>query len=65
MHNFSIAIHGGAGTLVKGMMTPELEANYKSVLKEALGAGYAILENDGTSIDAVAKAAPILERFKM
>jgi beta-aspartyl-peptidase (threonine type) len=61
MHNFSIAIHGGAGTLVKGMMTPELEANYKSVLKEALGAGYAILENDGTSIDAVAKAVTILE----
>ena len=28
MNNFSIAIHGGAGTLVKGMMTPELEANY-------------------------------------
>jgi beta-aspartyl-peptidase (threonine type) len=61
MHNFSIAIHGGAGTLVKGMMTPELEANYKSVLKEALGAVYAILENDGTSIDAVAKAVTILE----
>ena len=61
MHNFSIAIHGGAGTLVKGMMTPELEANYKSVLKEALEAGYAILENEGTSIDAVAKAVTILE----
>jgi beta-aspartyl-peptidase (threonine type) len=61
MNNFSIAIHGGAGTLVKGMMTPELEANYKSVLKVALEAGYAVLENDGTAIDAVAKAVTVLE----
>jgi beta-aspartyl-peptidase (threonine type) len=61
MNNFSIAIHGGAGTLVKGMMTPELEANYKLVLKVALEAGYAVLENDGTAIDAVAKAVTMLE----
>jgi beta-aspartyl-peptidase (threonine type) len=61
MNNFSIAIHGGAGTLVKGMMTPELEANYKLVLKVALEAGYAVLENDGTAIDAVAKAVTVLE----
>jgi len=27
LNNFSIAIHGGAGTLVKGL-TPELEAHY-------------------------------------
>jgi beta-aspartyl-peptidase (threonine type) len=61
MNNFSIAIHGGAGTLVKGMMTPELEANYKLVLKVALEAGYAVLENDGTAINAVAKAVTVLE----
>jgi beta-aspartyl-peptidase (threonine type) len=61
MNNFSIAIHGGAGTLVKGMMTPALEANYKSVLKTALEAGYAVLENDGTAIDAVEKAVTVLE----
>ena len=36
MKNFSIAIHGGAGTLVKGIMTPELEVNYKLALKSAL-----------------------------
>jgi beta-aspartyl-peptidase (threonine type) len=33
---FLIAIHGGAGTLVKGMTTPELEAEYKSALKLVL-----------------------------
>lgn len=61
MNTFSIAIHGGAGTLVKGMMTADLEAQYKSVLKAALDTGYAILENGGTSIDAVEKAVIILE----
>jgi beta-aspartyl-peptidase (threonine type) len=32
MDKFSIAIHGGAGTLVKGMMTPEKEKEYKNAL---------------------------------
>ena len=58
---YSIAIHGGAGTLVKGMMTPELEAQYRSALSEALHQGYAILEQGGTAIDAVEKAVILLE----
>ena len=61
MKNFSIAIHGGAGTLVKGMMTSELEAEYKSALKLALNAGYTILENGGSAVDAVEKAVIVLE----
>ena len=61
MNTFSIAIHGGAGTLVKGMMTVELEAAYKSALKLALDAGYTILENGGTAVDAVEKAVIVLE----
>ena len=61
MSTFSIAIHGGAGTLVKGMMTPELEAKYKADLKYALHQGYAILENGGSATDAVEKAVQVLE----
>jgi len=61
MNTISIAIHGGAGTLVKGMMTSELEAAYKLALKEALDAGYFILQNGGTSVDAVEKAVIVLE----
>lgn len=61
MNNFSIAIHGGAGTLLKGMMTSELENQYKASLKEALDAGYSILESGGTSISAVEKAVIVLE----
>ncbi len=61
MNTFSIAIHGGAGTLVKGMMTPEKELAYKSALQVALDAGYAILKNGGTALDAVEMAVKHLE----
>lgn len=61
MSNFSIVIHGGAGTLVKGMMTPEKEAAYKAALKVALTAGYAVLETGGTALDAVETAVIALE----
>ncbi|RXJ52765.1 isoaspartyl peptidase/L-asparaginase family protein [Gelidibacter gilvus] len=58
---YSIAIHGGAGTLVKGLMTAELEAAYKSALETALTAGYAVLESGGTAIDAVETTVKLLE----
>jgi beta-aspartyl-peptidase (threonine type) len=61
MNTFSIAIHGGAGTLVKGMMTPEKEQEYKGALKLALDAGYRILENGGSAIEAVEEAVVKLE----
>ena len=61
MNKFSIAIHGGAGTLVRGLMTPELEARYKDALDMALEAGYKVLEDSGTSLDAVETAVKLLE----
>lgn len=61
MNVFSIAIHGGAGTLIRGMMTPELESNYKSALKKAMNAGYEILAQGGAAVDAVEKAVVVLE----
>ena len=60
-NTFSIAIHGGAGTLVKGMMTPELEIQYKETLQLALNKGYTILKQGGTAVDAVEKAVMVLE----
>ena len=53
MSKFSLAIHGGAGTLIRGMMTPEKEIAYKNDLLKALSIGYAILESGGTAIEAV------------
>lgn len=61
MRKIAIAIHGGAGTLLKGMMTPEKELAYKTALEIALNAGYEILENGGTALDAVQKAVCCLE----
>ena len=61
MNNFSIAIHGGAGTLVKGMMTPEKELQYKTALKTALDKGYKLLANGKSAIDVVEEAVKILE----
>jgi len=61
MNNFSITIHGGAGTLVKGMMTPQLEIEYKQALKEALDKGYQVLEQGKTAVEAVEQAVIALE----
>ncbi|MFT4684640.1 MAG: beta-aspartyl-peptidase (threonine type) [Urechidicola sp.] len=61
MNTFSIAIHGGAGTLVKGMMTPEKELTYRDALKKALNAGYKILEDGGSSVEAVEMSVVVLE----
>ena len=61
MNNYSIAIHGGAGTLVKGTMTTELEAGYKEALSLALEAGYEVLESNGKAVDAVEIAVRNLE----
>lgn len=61
MQNFTIAIHGGAGTILKKDMTDEKEAAYKQGLSDALEAGYAILAKGGTAIDAVLAATRSLE----
>ncbi|MBC7884553.1 MAG: isoaspartyl peptidase/L-asparaginase [Saprospiraceae bacterium] len=61
MNTFSIAIHGGAGTLLKGQMSDEKEIAYKSALKSALDKGYEILLGHGHALDAVVEAVKILE----
>ena len=58
---FAIAIHGGAGTILKENMTPEVEAEYRAKLSESLKTGYDILANGGTSLDAVVATIKIME----
>ncbi|SDK28393.1 isoaspartyl peptidase/L-asparaginase family protein [Microbulbifer yueqingensis] len=57
----AIAIHGGAGTIEKSKMTPEREEAYRAKLREALDRGYGVLEQGGSSLDAVIAAINILE----
>jgi L-asparaginase / beta-aspartyl-peptidase len=61
MKKFGIAIHGGAGTILASQMTAELKQAYEQALREALNAGYEVLEKNGTAVDAVAAAAIKLE----
>lgn len=61
MQQLSIVIHGGAGTILKTDMTPELEQAYEQALKEALHAGYAVLEEGGSAVNAVKAAIVVLE----
>ncbi len=61
MNKFSIAIHGGAGTITPASMTPEKESAYKEALSAALQAGYQLLESGGDALDAVQEAVVVLE----
>ena len=63
--NFSIAIHGGAGTILRSSMTPDLQQQYETGLKNALNAGYTILAGGGSSMDAVEAAVKSLEDFPL
>ena len=58
---FSIAIHGGAGTLLKGQMTADKEVAYKLALEKALAAGYTILKSNGSAVEAVEASVKSLE----
>lgn len=59
--NIVLVIHGGAGTILRQNMTPEQEQLYRASLTEALQAGYAILKNGGSALDAVEATVRIME----
>lgn len=58
---FGLVIHGGAGNILKSNFTPIQEAEYIAKLSEAIDSGYAVLENGGTSLDAVEVVVRTLE----
>lgn len=60
-NKISIAVHGGAGTISKKLLTAEKENAYLTGLKLAVEAGHKILKAGGSSLDAVEAAVIILE----
>ncbi|CAM1362206.1 isoaspartyl peptidase/L-asparaginase family protein [Tenacibaculum xiamenense] len=60
-NEFAIVIHGGAGTILKKNMTPELEKAYQEKLEEAVRKGYDILKNGGSSTKAVEASIHVME----
>ncbi|SFQ58065.1 beta-aspartyl-peptidase (threonine type) [Roseivivax halotolerans] len=58
---YTLVIHGGAGVLPRQTMTEEMETRYHAALDRVLAAGEAILEADGSALDAVEAAVIALE----
>ena len=61
MNKIALAIHGGAGTILKSEMTTEVENQYRKGLQNSLKAGLHILQNGGDSLDAVEASVIVLE----
>ena len=59
--NIGIAIHGGAGTILKEDLTNDLEIKYKNSLKDALLKGRDVLQKSGSAVEAVSCAVVELE----
>ncbi len=57
----AIVIHGGAGTILPENMTPEQEEAYRSALQTALEAGHEVLQQGGSSVEAVEAALRTME----
>lgn len=60
-HPFSIAIHGGAGTILREQMSDELKAGIVEALEKSVLAGHQILKSGGDALDAVVGAVKVME----
>lgn len=56
-----LAIHGGAGVILRENMNAEQEAAYRAALETALEAGADVLRNGGSAVDAVQAAVLPME----
>ena len=58
---WAIVMHGGAGVIERGSMTPEREKAYRAGLDEAIRAAAKVLDANGTAVDAVEAGLRLLE----
>ena len=56
-----VAIHGGAGTILREAMNTEAEAQYRAELTAILRAAQSVLADGGSALDAVSVAVRLLE----
>ncbi len=56
-----LAVHGGAGVIERGSLTPEREAAYRAALEAALRAGFDVIARGGSALDAVTAALAPME----
>ena len=62
---YTIAIHGGSGTINRTEITPEQEKEFRQGLEDALDAGYHVLARGGSALDAVEEAVRSLEENEL
>ena len=60
-NSWALALHGGAGTILRENLSPDEEARYRAGLEAALAAGRAVLEAGGAALDAVEQTVTALE----
>jgi beta-aspartyl-peptidase (threonine type) len=63
--SYVLLIHGGAGSIRSGSLSPRAEAAYRNGLQAALDAGGAVLKRGGSALDAVTAAVQVLEDDSM
>ncbi|OXH81852.1 beta-aspartyl-peptidase, partial [Burkholderia multivorans] len=56
-----VAIHGGAGTILRDAMDTDTERQYRAELTAILQAAQAVLAEGGSALDAVTVAVRMLE----
>lgn len=60
-HHWAIVVHGGAGVIERSAMGPAGDAAYRASLKQAAETGAKVLDQGGTSLDAVEAVLKIFE----
>ena len=58
---FAIAIHGGAGTILRAQMSAELNREIRQALQQAVSAGHQLLARGADALEAVVAAVRVLE----
>lgn len=59
--NIALALHGGAGTILRSAMDAEKETAYRTGLHNALSAGWQLLQRGAEAIDVVTEVVRVLE----
>jgi beta-aspartyl-peptidase (threonine type) len=60
-HRWAIVVHGGAGVIERGAMTPAREKEYRDAMARVTETGAAVLDKGGSSLDAVEAAIKLME----
>ncbi|WP_400190642.1 isoaspartyl peptidase/L-asparaginase family protein [Hymenobacter sp. B81] len=61
MSEIALALHGGAGTIARHLLSPEAERDYRQALHDALLGGYELLRQGASALDAVEATVVRLE----